>query len=401
MHHDEMARGIVRATRTHQNSARATRAALILATTIGLGACADESPVEPKARIPEGGVPSVALGINILPVGQTFPDKVAYVTGSPPGALPFVQVYDKWGNQMARFQAFTDTWDQVGPGADVAVGDINGDGFLDILAGEGSVPTSPYGSRFGVWDGKTGAWIGGFSLSLGQKGGLRVAAGDIDNDGRDEIFTCFGPSNQVTRMDVLRYNPSVPNIGYVKSSMTLGLITGTNSYEGCHVAGGDVTGDNKDEAVVVFDGTNNALLVQDYTGKHGSPLRKKPFGSTYTASMSVAVGDRNGDGYAEVFLGRLSSEDKMPPVRMFDGLALITDYYLPTPTILYPINSLTYTGVWVGARDISGDGRMELLAKPRSTYGTSSYQALMGPEFTVPWLNRVEPSNVPAGGPIG
>src|SRR5688572_17337518 len=112
MQYDDMTRGVTRAARSRRTGAQPTRAALLLAT-LGLAACADESPVEPKANLPEGGAPSVALGVNILPAGQTFPDKVAYVTGSPPGALPFVQVYDKWGNMMVRFQAFTDTWDQI------------------------------------------------------------------------------------------------------------------------------------------------------------------------------------------------------------------------------------------------------------------------------------------------
>ena len=142
-------------------------------------------------------------------------------------------------------------------------------------------------------------------------------------------------------------------------------------------------------------------MIQDHTGKTGWKVRKKPFGSTYTGFLSLGVGDRNGDGKAEVFLGRLSSDDKLPPVKIFDGQAIITEYYLPTPTTMYPLNTGGYTGVWVGARDIDGDGRPEMLVKPRSTYGTSSYKALMGPDFIVPWLNRTEPSNIPAGGPIG
>jgi len=252
-----------------------------------------------------------------------------------------------------------------------------------------------------VWDGKTGAFIGGFALGTNFKGGLRVGAGDIDNDGQDEIFTCFGPGDQPSRMDVFRYNAWVPNIGYVKSSTTLGQITGTNTYSGCRVVGGDVTGDGKDESVIVFDGANSTLVIQDHSFKYGQIVRKKPFGTTYTGNLSLGVGDRNGDGKAEVFLGRLSSDGKLPPVKIFDGQALITNYYLPTPTTMYPLNTGGYTGVWVGARDINGDGRPEMLVKPRSTYGTSSYKALMGPDFIVPWLNRTEPSNVPAGGPIG
>ena len=104
-------------------------------------------------------------------------------------------------------------------GRRATIGDVNGDGWPDIIAGEGPAPNAFNGSRLSVWDGKTGVFIGGgFSLSTTHKGGLRVGAGDIDNDGRDEIFTCFGPSNDATRMDVLRYNPNVPNIGYVRTA---------------------------------------------------------------------------------------------------------------------------------------------------------------------------------------
>ena len=71
------------------------------------------------------------------------------------------------------------------------------------------MPGSTYGSRFGVWDGKTGVFIGGYALRTNFKGGLRVGAGDIDNDGQDEIFTCFGPGDQPSRMDVFRYNGSL------------------------------------------------------------------------------------------------------------------------------------------------------------------------------------------------
>ena len=74
MHNDTMARGV-----------------LLLATAALLAACADESPVQPGAKVPEGGVKSITLGINILPAGQQFPAKVAFV-GAPPrlkGPGPF------------------------------------------------------------------------------------------------------------------------------------------------------------------------------------------------------------------------------------------------------------------------------------------------------------------------
>ena len=233
---------------------------------------------------------------------------------------------------------------------------------------------------------------------MNQKGGLRVGAGDIDADGRDEILTCFGPSNQASRSDILRYNPATNNIGYVTTGMTLGLVTGTNTYAGCRVAGGDINLDGKDDVAIVFDGANNALLLG--LSNYGWRAHKKPFGSTFTGNMSVGVGDRNGDGYAELFLGQLSFESKTPAVKIFDGFGVTTEYYLPTPATIYPLSSVNYTGVWVGARDINGDGKAELMLKPRSVIGTSTYQALMGPSFITPWLNREE-LGIAAGGPIG
>jgi len=398
MQHDSTTRRLTRVT-TPCRILRLASASLI--ATASLAACADDMPVQPNAHIPEDGPKSVALAINILPTGQQFPAKIAYLTGSPVGQPAKIQVYDAYGNQMLRFQAFTDSWDNAS-GVEATIGDVNGDGWPDIIAGEGPAINATNGSRLSVWDGKTGTFIGGgFSLSATHKGGLRVGAGDIDNDGRDEIFTCFGMSNEVTRMDVLRYNPNVPNIGYARASTTLGQLTGQNTYDGCRVAGGDVTGDGRDEPVVFFDGPNNALLVQDLTGKYGHILRKKPLGTSYTGAASVAVADRYGDGKAEVLLGRLAASDAYPAVRVFDGAALINNSTLPFPTFVYPLAPGGPSGVWIAARDLNGDGKPELLAKPTMQLSLSTYVGLIGPNFFGFWLNRTEPGNIIAGGSIG
>ena len=401
MHNDSTARGVTRVTSPRRSYAFAASVAVVFAASFGLEACTKDTPLEPTAKIPEGGVPAVNLGINILPAGQEFPAKVAFVTGSPVGQPAKIQVYDAFGNQMLRFQAFTDSWNNAS-GAEATIGDVNGDGWPDIIVGEGPAINSNNGSRLSVWDGKTGVFIdGGFSLSVTHKGGLRVGAGDIDADGRDEIFTCFGMSNDVTRRDVLRYNPSVPNIGYVMSSTTLGTLGRQKTYDGCRVAGGDVTGDGKDEAVIFFDGPNNALVVADLTGKYGYRVRTQAMGATYTGAASVAVGDRYGDGKAEVFLGRLAAIDKYPMVRVFDGAALISSPTLPIASFLYPTSTGGPTGLWVAVRDLNGDGVPEVLSKPTLQWSLSTYVGKTGPSFVGFWLNRTEPGNIIAGGSIG
>ena len=398
MHNDSTMRCMTRVMKPARPAfRRAAHALVALITFTSLAACADETPVQPKARIPEGGVKSVALGVNILPAGQQFPDKIAFATGSPNGKAAYVQVYSRWGTQMLRFKAFTDTWDTGG--VEVAVGDVTGDGWPDIIAGEGPTPFTPIGSRFGVWDGKTGAWIDGYSMGS-YKGGYRVGAGDINGDGRAEVFTCTGPNSAGSYFDILEYHPWVPNIGGLKPPTGLGFYTGKNTYNGCRVAGGDVDGDGKDDLIAVFEGPSNALLIA--TSSSGTKIRWNAFGAGYTGQISVAAADVNGDKKAEIFLGRLTALDKMPPVRIYDGAGVINSSALPLPFITYPItNSIYNTGIYVGARDLTGDGIPELLAKLSTTGGYSAFVAKEGPTFTIPWLNRAEPpETLPAGGPI-
>jgi hypothetical protein len=168
-----------------------------------------------------------------------------------------------------------------------------------------------------------------------------------------------------------------------------------------------VNGDGKDDMVVAFDGPNNTLWIHS-NGYPTNALYPKPITPLYTGQISVAVGDVNKDGKAEVFLGRLTALDKVPPVLMYDGAktianGLLANGKLPTPAITYPItNSIYNTGIYIAARDLSGDGIPELLAKVSTTGGYSTYVARMGPSFTSLWLNRFElPGTLPAGGPIG
>ena len=68
----------------------------------------------------------------------------------------------------------------------VAAGDVNGDGRDDVITGAGAGG----GPHVRVFSGDDGAELAGFfAYDAAFGGGVRVAAGDFDGDGRADILT--------------------------------------------------------------------------------------------------------------------------------------------------------------------------------------------------------------------
>ncbi len=123
------------------------------------------------------------------------------ITGAGPGAVfgPHVRGWNYDGGSQTTsipavsFMAYgTPKW-----GANVACGDIDGDGIDEIITGPG--PGAVYGPHVRGWnyDGGTLTSIPGVSyFAYGTlKYGVNVGAGDVDQDGIDEILTGAGPGN--------------------------------------------------------------------------------------------------------------------------------------------------------------------------------------------------------------
>jgi hypothetical protein len=132
--------------------------------------------------------PSFSGGVRVA-TGDVTGDSVAdIITGTGPGGPPHVKVFD--GVSSAEVRSFFPYPEfSAAAGVFVASGDINGDGYAEIVTGRDSGD-----GLVRVFSGLTGAEVLSFSAyGPSFTGGARVAVGDVDGDGSLDIVTGAGP----------------------------------------------------------------------------------------------------------------------------------------------------------------------------------------------------------------
>jgi hypothetical protein len=206
-------------------------------------------------------------------------------------------------------------------GVFVASGDINGDGFADIIV-SADAGTSP---QIQVFDGRTGAIIANFfAFSTPYfKGGVRVAAGDVNGDGKADIIVAAGkgggPQVQVydgATMSVIAnfYAFGVPSFG-----------------GGVFVAAGDMNSDGFAE-VICGAGGGGGPQVTVYDGvSRNATANFYAYAPTFGGGVRVGARDVNGDKHADILT--VAGPGGAPLAEVFDGvsLSLLNSFYAYGP----------------------------------------------------------------------
>jgi hypothetical protein len=137
-------------------------------------------------------------GVNVAVGDVTRDGAPDIITGAGVGGGPQVEVFD--GRSGALVRSFFAYESSFRGGVNVATGDVDGDGFADIVTGAGQ----DGGPVVGVYSGATGQPLRHFlTMDPGFRGGVWVAAADVDGDGRAEVVVAAGPEGgpRVTVLD--------------------------------------------------------------------------------------------------------------------------------------------------------------------------------------------------------
>jgi hypothetical protein len=325
-----------------------TNAALVptASTDAQAGALATPvSPTPPPVAMPVGGVRAGRLIVLSGPADGTIQAYTMTATG-----------------QLAPIGAALHPFSNFGGVVRAIAADVNGDSIADIVAATG--PGG--GSRLKVIDGRTFTDLvpeqSIFETSFA--GGVFLAAGDFNQDGRDDIVITpdqgGGP-----RVKVLEFSGA--------QTLTLADFFGINDPNfrgGARPAVGDVNGDGTPDLVVAagFGGGPRVSVIDGTTVTTGAAKRSLSadffaFEPGLRNGAYVAVGDVDGDGSGDLIFG--AGPGGGPRVLALSGKTLVAAG--PGTALANPLANLfagdpsQRGGVRVSARDLNGDGKAELV----------------------------------------
>jgi hypothetical protein len=340
-------------------------------TTFAAGDVAGDARAEIVAAAPTYAGPQVkifdpatgSVSASLFPYGSEYASSIEVALGdvdgngrtdiitsatTPDGTE--VKAVDTTGHQLADFYVLDPG---LVPGASLAAGDLDGDGKAEIVLGGGPT-TAPWPPTSNGPDQQVavykadGTSEGRFSAYPGLfQGGVRVALADLDGDHRPELVTAPGPGME-------------PEIGIFSQQWVNGRDRGTRlghflAFEssfrgGVSVATGEVNGNGKAE-IVAAPGPGHSPQVRVFDSTGHELYSFLAFSPDYTGGLSVATGDLNGDGIAEIVVGTLAAPAR---IRVFQRNALYGELNAPFGP--------TDSGVEVGVADFDGFGHGFLIA---------------------------------------
>ena len=263
------------------------------------------------------------ISITRMDYNQDGIDEV--VAGAGPGGGPAIAIINSvTGVTLAAFFAFSSSFTG---GVFVAAGDVNNDGFDDIIAG-----TGPGGGPVvTVFSGQNLSTLASFfAYESTFTGGITVASADVNGDGYCDIITGAGPGGGPLVKVFNVATSSVISQWYAYSSQFTG---------GVFVAAGDLNNDGNVE-VVTGAGAGGGPVVGIFNSLNGAQINVYfAYPTDFMGSVRVAVGYGNNDPFLDILTGAGPGGGPVLSVWSFPSLDLISTYFVSNPSGL--------NGIWI------------------------------------------------------
>ncbi|TKJ31547.1 hypothetical protein CEE39_07080 [bacterium (candidate division B38) B3_B38] len=292
----------------------------------------------------------------------------------------------------------------------VAYGDINGDGYADIIIGASaddpggsSVPGEVY-VIFGSGNPPSSidltsqsADITVYGATVGDECGYAVASGDVNNDGYDDIiigaphpntpvsfgtgetYVIFGSSSPPSTIDLFTQSADITVCGAYNEDEL-----------GWAVASGDVNGDGYDDIIIGNPWATPDIIPERYAAGETFVIFGNIFSSPTTIDLSteaaditisgadasdrsgsaVSSGDVNGDGYDDIIVATCYAKSGTPARSYAGETYVIFSSSAPPATVdLKTQADITVCGAafedfsgWaVASGDVNGDGYEDVI----------------------------------------
>jgi hypothetical protein len=292
------------------------------------------TPVTPVATPAPAGPTNVILSGATSGAAQTF-------TLASNGQLV------ENGNPIDPFPGFTGVVRST-------IADFTGDGTSDyaFVTGTGTA------AEVVIINGSTGAdLVAPTTILSGFTGGAFVAAGDISGDGKADLVVSADAGGS-PRVQVFQVQNG--------QLMTVADFIAFNSPDfrgGARVAVGDVNRDGYDD-LIIGAGVGGGPRVSVYSGAalaNGQLVNLVPdffaFDSTLRSGVYVTTGDYNGDGYADIAYS--TGDTGGPRVRVVSGAELVANpgadvATLPALADFYALDPNDRTGLRIATITLSG-----------------------------------------------
>jgi len=258
---------------------------------------------------------TVSAGSNVASGDLNEDNNNELVVGAAKGEVPKIFVLDGQGKLETSFLAFPHSFRG---GVNVAVADLNGNGQANIIA----TPESNGPGKVRIFSAQ-GKLIREFMVdSKAWRGGLSVAAGDLDGKQNQEIVVGYSTPGQSPVVKIFTTKGKILSAFYAYEKNFRGgvKVAVTNLYG--HYNRGQ-------EQIIVAPGPGRNPQIRIYNNR--AILLKKflAYKTNWQGGVNLTAGDTNNNGRGEIILGAEPGAD--PHVRIFDGQGILLESFYAWP----------------------------------------------------------------------